>query len=125
MSKYISCGKYNNYYKYVFLTIFFSLLSNALFGNGNCNDSNLIFIAQLYPHEAKTTQLNLSHHIIIHNIYRNFFIIIISIILYNYEKYRSKSEKDEETAKQTGSIELIYEDLEKNLQRKSILNKYL
>ena len=122
MSKYISCGKYNNYYKYVFLTIFFSLLSNALFGNGNCNDSNLIFIAQLYPDEAKTTQLNLSHHIIIHNIYRNFFIIIISIILYSYEKYRSKSEKIGEKVEKTGSIELIYEDLEKDLQRKSILN---
>ena len=121
MAKYISCGKYNNYYKYILLTILFSLLSTSLFGNGYCNDSNLIFIAQLYPDKTKTTQLNLSHHIIFHNIYRNFFIIIISIILYNYEKYSSKSEKNEESAKQTG-IELIYEDLEKELEQKSILN---
>ena len=119
MAKYISCGKYNNYYKYILLTIFFSFLSTTLFGNGYCNDSNLIFIAQSYPDKAKETQITLSHHIIIHNIYRNFFIIIISIILYKYEKYRTKSEKDEEAAKQTG-IELIYEDLEKELQRKSI-----
>ena len=102
--KYISCGKYNNYYKYILLTILFYLLSTSLFGNGNCNDSNLIFIAQLYPDEAKTTQENLSHHIIIHNIYRNFFIIIISIILYSYEKYKSISEKIEEKVEKLGVL---------------------
>ena len=122
MVKYISCGKYNNYYKYILLTILFSLISTILFGNGYCNDSELIYIAGIYSEETKTIQVNLSHHIIIHNIYRNFFIIIISIILYNYEKYRTKSEKNEEKVEKTGSIELIYEDLEKNLQRKSILN---
>ena len=122
MGKYLSCGKYNNYYKYILLTKLFSLISTILFGNGYCNDSELIYIAGIYSEETKTIQVNLSHHIIIHNIYRNFFIIIISIILYSYEKYRSKSEKIEEKVEKTGSIELIYEDLEKDLQRKSILN---
>ena len=122
MGKYLSCGKYNNYYKYILLTILFSLISTILFGNGYCNDSELIYIAGIYSEETKTIQVNLSHHIIIHNIYRNFFIIIISIILYSYEKYSSKSEKIEEKVEKTGSIELIYEDLEKDLQRKSILN---
>ena len=56
----------------MFLTILFNLLSNALFGNGYCNDSNSIFIAKLYPDETKRIQDNLSHHIIIHNMYRNF-----------------------------------------------------
>ena len=72
MGKYLSCGKYNNYYKYILLTILFSLICTILFGNGYCNDSDLIYIARIYPDETQRIQVNLSHHIIIHNIYRNF-----------------------------------------------------
>ena len=54
MGKYLSCGKYNNYYKYILLTILFSLISTILFGNGYCNDSELIYIAGIYSEETKT-----------------------------------------------------------------------
>ena len=86
MGKFISCGKYNNYYKYILLATLFSVITTILFGSGNCNDSNLIHIARLYPEENETIQVSLSHHIIIHNIYRNFSLLIISIILFCYEK---------------------------------------
>ena len=112
-----SCGKYNNYYKYIFLSVLFCIISTILFGYGYCNDSNFINIAQIFLDETKAKLF--SYHIIIHNIYRHFMILIISIILYYYEKYISKSQK-EETLKNNG-IELIYENLEKNLEKKSII----
>ena len=120
MGKYFGCGKYNNYYKYIFLTIFFSLISTLLFGNGQCNDSHLMHIAKAYPEKTKNTQESLSNHIIIHNIYRNIGILIISIISYKYEKYYSKSKKEEENNKNTG-IQLIYEDTLLKYEKKSSL----
>ena len=120
MGKYFGCGKYNSYYKYIFLTIFFSLISTLLFGNGQCNDSHLMHIAKAYPEKTKNTQESLSNHIIIHNIYRNIGILIISIISYKYEKYYSKSKKEEENNKNTG-IQLIYEDTLLKYEKKSSL----
>ena len=104
-----SCGKYNNYYKYIFLSVLFCIISTILFGYGYCNDSNFINIAQIFLDETKAKLF--SYHIIIHNIYRNFMVLIISIILYYYEKYISKSYKNKEESKNIG-IELIYENIE-------------
>ena len=81
MAKFIRCGKYNNYYKYIILTIFFRVISDILFGIG-CS----VQIVRLYPEETEKIQTALYNHIIIHNIYRNFGILIISIILSCYEK---------------------------------------
>ena len=120
MAKYISCGKCNKYIKYILLSVFFSCISTMLFGYGYCNESNSLKITQLYPEETKKIQDSISTHIIIHNIYRNFMILIISIIFYNYEKYNTKSQKSEKATKNIG-VELIYENVEENLEKKSIL----
>ena len=92
-----------------------------IFGKGYCNDAKNIYIARVYPEETEKIQIALSHHIIIRNIYRNFGILIISIILLYYEKYSLKSKRDEENAKNAGT-ELIYEDTLEELEKKSLLN---
>ena len=116
MVKFISCGKYNNYYKYILLSSFFRIVSDILFGFG-CP----IQIVRLYPEETEKIQTALYFHIIIHNIYRNFGILIISIILSYYEYYSLKSQKTEEKHKNKG-IALIYEDTMEELKQKSFLN---
>ena len=123
MAKYISCGKCNKYILYILLSVFFSCISTMLFGYGYCNESNSLKITQLYPEETKKIQESLSTHIIIHNIYRNLMILIISLILYKYEKNSIKSQKEE-------SIEIkeIIEkftnksNFKKKLDRKSIVH---
>ena len=123
MAKYISCGKCNKYILYILLSVFFSCISTMLFGYGYCNESNSLKITQLYPEETKKIQDSLSTHIIIHNIYRNLMILIISLILYKYEKNSIKSQKEE-------SIEIkeIIEkftnksNFKKKLDRKSIVH---
>ena len=112
MVKYIRCGKYINYYKYIGLATLFSVICSILFGSGLCAGTNSIYIARFFPDETKEIQIALSHHIIIHNIYRNLGILIISIILYNYEQNSLKSKKKEESLEKMGSsFELIYEDV--------------
>ena len=122
MGKFLSCGKYNENYKYILLAVIFGLISTIIFGKGYCKDSKYIYFARAYPEETEKIQIALSHHIIIHNIYRNFGILIISIILLYYEKYSLKSKRDEENAKNNNGIELIYEDTLEELEKKSLLN---
>ena len=118
MGKYLGCGKYNTYYKYILLTTLFSFLSAIIFGYGYCNNSDSLKYTRIYK---KLSQHLLSRHIIIHNIYCNFGILIISVILYNYEKYTSKSEKEKEKSNNTAGIKLIHSNTEKDLEKKSLL----
>ena len=127
MGKYFTWGKFNNYYKYILLTVLFGFISNVLFGPGYCNDSEKIFLAHLYPDETEKTQIALSQHIIIHNIYRYIIILIISIILNIYEKNSSKNQKKEDNNRNTSvqlnpEIELIYdEEIGKEKQKPGLL----
>ena len=120
MGKYVSCGEFNKHIKYILFSVFFSCLSTTLFGYGYCNESHSLNIAQVYPDETGITQVSLSKHIIIHNIYRNFILLIVSIILYNYELYSTKSSRIEEEVKNIG-VELIYENTEKKMEKDSLL----
>jgi len=119
MAKFITCGKYNNYYKYILLASFFRIISDILFGI-DCP----IQIVRLYPEETEKIQKALHIHIIIHNIYRHFGIIIISIIFSCYEQYSLKSQKNEEKNKNKG-IELIYENTMEELKQKAIINIFV
>lgn len=128
MGKYCSCGKCNSYYKYILLAILFCFICTVLFGIGYCNDSNLIYLARAFPEDTFNTQESLSHHIIIHNIYRNFGIVIISIILYKYQKKNLKNENKNklETVKTEElnlhvEIELIHENNTMDLGQKSYI----
>jgi len=118
MGKYLGCGKYNTYYKYILLTTLFSFLSAIIFGYGYCNNLDSLKYTRIYK---KLSQHLLSRHIIIHNIYCNFGILIISVILYNYEKYTSKSEKEKEKSNNNAGIKLIHSNTEKDLEKKSLL----
>ena len=115
MVKYIKCGKYNTYYKYISSATLFCVLSTILLGYGYCNDTHLL----KFPRTEG--QKLLSQHIIIHNIYLNAGIIIFSLILYKYEKLIFKNDKKKEKPKHA-IIELIHEDTEKNLEEQSFLN---
>ena len=128
MGKYCSCGKCNSYYKYILLAILFCFICTVLFGIGYCNDSNLIYLARAFPEDSFNTQESLSHHIIIHNIYRNFGIAIISIILYKYQQKNLKNENKNklETVKTEElnlhvEIELIHENNAMDLGQKSYI----
>ena len=128
MAKYISCGKINNYYKYIILTVIFSFISTSLFGYGYCNYAKEIYFGQVYPNEIQDVQVTLSHHIIIHNFYRNIFIYIISMILVKYEqKNFSDNDKNIENAKRiiTKEVKLIYEESQQYIKRESDFNIYL
>ena len=115
MKKYLGFGKFNAYYKYIFVSAFFALITNILFGYGYCSGLDLLKIPKT------DTQLILRNHIIIHNIYRHIGIIIISLIFYLYEIYISKSEIEREKGK-SSHIVLIYDDTENELIKKSIFN---
>ena len=129
MAKYISCGKINNYYKYIILTVIFSFISTSLFGYGYCNYAQEIYFGKVYPNEIQAVQETLSHHIIIHNFYRNIFIYIISMILVKYEqKNFSDNDKNIENAKNinnTKEVKLIFEESQQYIKRESDFNIYL
>ena len=121
MGKYLSCGKLNNYYKYIFLAAAFSLISTIITGIGYCNNANVIYIAHLYPEETEKTQIALSYHIIIHNIYRYIIILIISIFLFKYEKSHSQSQKEKNKENFAMKIKFLYQKDIEEIKQKSKL----
>ena len=107
--KYLSCGEYNKNYKYILLTVIFSYISTVLFGTGYYYYTKDIYFGKIYPDKIQKTQETLSHHIIIHNIYRNIGILIISIILIKYEqKSISSNNKNNIKTVNNNELKLIY-----------------
>ena len=107
MGKYLGCGSYHKYYKYIFFTTLFVSITHILFGYGYCSGF------EPFKLPNTDTQLILSHHVIIHNIYRHMGLIIISFLLYKYEIYISKNEVKGEEDKYFGLI-LINDKKEKD-----------
>lgn len=86
MGKLIGCGKFNNYYKYIFLSIAFRILNNSLYGY-NYNET---FVELKIFYEG--TQKKFSKHYLIHQIFNYLGIYFISLILFKYEM--NSSSKD-------------------------------
>ena len=130
MGKYLSCGEYNKNYKYIILSVIFSFITTALFGYGHCIEGKEIYFGKIYSEDIQSIQEDLSHHIIIHNIYRNIVVLIISLILFKYEQKDSESKiNNTKTIKSINNrsnteIELIYEENIVNVKSESNLFIY-
>ncbi len=110
MGNYIGCGKFNKYYYYIFLTFFFELLNDFLYGF-----NYLDFLKDAKFIDTKT-QMYFSWHHIIHQIFNYFGTFILA---YGFEKYEIYSIKQllsmaqpPEQNKDVMQISLIHNDLE-------------
>ena len=107
MGKLISCGKFNNYYKYIFLSIVFKILNDSLYGF-NYNET-FVEIKIFY----KGTQKKFSKHYLIHQIFNHLGIYFISLILLKYEKDSSSKDLNSIAEKEkisSSHIVLIHTD---------------
>ena len=105
MGKLISCGKFNNYYKYIFLSIAFRILNDSLYGY-NYNET---FVELKIFYEG--TQKKFSKHYLIHQIFNYLGLYFISLILLKYEMNLSSKDLIAEKEKISSShIVLIHVD---------------
>ena len=108
MGKIISFGKSNNYYKYIFLSIFFKMINEGLYGF-NYNDS-LDEIKIISSHKQKL----FSKHRLIHQMVNYMGTLLISFLCDKYSsrqqkiKGKSKVSSEEEKVNQTSHIILIH-----------------
>ena len=109
MRKYLSCGKFNKYSYYIFLSIFFDLINDALYG------FNYLDIFQDVKILDTKAQKYFSWHHIIHQTFNYFGVIIFAIIIIIYEKNASKKPykiSNSKTDSNTKQILLIHNDSE-------------
>ena len=116
MQKYIGLGEWNKNFKYIFITGFFSVLTDFLFGD-ELNDSfNMV---KFYNSK---TQIELYNHITVHEIFRYFGLFIILLIIYviQFKKESNNHTTNENTNNNSrnpsSSIILIYNNEEKRKQ---------
>ena len=95
MTHCITFGKCNRYVKYIFLSAFFLFLTNLLYGfKFNNNFGNIgIFLTNNNNTNSTNTQDILFVHSSIHDIFRYFGVIILSLIFYICQRNRMKNEK--------------------------------
>ena len=87
MGKYISCGKFNNYFYYIIFTFFFDLLNDALYGFNYIDMFNEMKIIK------SDTQNYFSWHHLIHQIFNYFGTFVFA---YCFEKYEIRSSRREQ-----------------------------
>ena len=110
---FISWGKCNKNYKYMFLTSLFAFFTNYIFGY-IYNDYKSVF-----KFIDTENQIKLSNHIIYHYIFRFLTIFIISFFLFRYEiKARNQIIKKEPKDNSELALVLIYQDSKSDLLSK-------
>ena len=110
MSKIISCGKFNHYYKNILLSSLFLFLNLMTFGI-NYNDSFVEI--KLFPDKG---QPYFSKHKYIHFIFCYFFTFLLGMIYIIIDKKRTErnsigSNKSQQTESSNSSIKLIHKDI--------------
>jgi len=126
MSKCITCGGFNKYFIYIFLSIFFKVFNYSLYGY-NYNDGF---------EEVKIintpTQDYFSCHNLIHQIFGYIGTTIISIFFYKYEVNASKKEgvdpvtnPSKSNNKKSIEIQLIHNDEEDNIDINSDKSSFI
>ena len=119
MGKYISCGQYNKYYKYIILGIFFNILVNFIFGFDLNDDFKQLL---LFPSDG---QKKLYKHATVHEIFQYIGIFIFSCII---ERISNKNEIISQgvlsllTERSDSKAILIFKDSQDEIGRISILN---
>ena len=91
MGKYISFGKFNNYFYYIILTFFFALLNDFLYG---FNYLDIFIEVKIIDTKA---QDYFSWHYFIHQIFNYFGTFIFATLFYKYEIFSSRSENERES----------------------------
>ena len=83
MGKYINCGKWNHYYKYPFLAIFFIILYDIIKG---VNYEDIFTTIQI----IKQSKLNFPSHNYIHQMFNYLGVFIFSLIFHLINLYKNK-----------------------------------
>jgi len=117
MVNYIRIGSFNKNSKYIFILIFFRFLTNSIFGlvyNNNYKSFKLISIRN---------QERLSAHSSIYTFFCYIMVLILSCILYMYERKVTQSDsliiKNIERTSNLSAMELIHNDWNPDLLKKS------
>jgi hypothetical protein len=119
MGKYISCGQYNKYYKYIILGIFFNVLVAFIFGLDLNDDFKELL---LFPSDE---QKKLYKHTTVHKIFQYIGIFICSCII---ERISNKNEISSQrvfsflTARSDSKAILIFKDSQDEIGKISILS---
>ena len=126
MAKCISCGGFNKYFIYIFLSIFFKILNDSLYGynyNDGFEDVKII---------NTPTQDYFSWHNLIHQIFGYIGTTIISIFFYKYEVNASKKEgvntltnPSNANNKKNIEIQLIHNDAEDSININSDKSSFI
>ena len=117
MGKYISFGKYNNLYKYIWIYIIIRLFNDYLF--------TAIFPDQIRPNIFSTS--NYPPDIFVQGLFNYLGVLIFSIFLFLYEKKQIKNNGNNAGKKDTANLmhkySLIYfnDDQTRNFKLKSII----
>jgi hypothetical protein len=126
MAKCISCGGFNKYFIYIFLSISFKILNDSLYGY-NYNDAFEDVKIFNTP-----TQDYFSWHNLIHQIFGYIGTTIMSIFFYKYELYVSKKEEVgrapnpfNHNNKKNIEIQLIHNDAEDNIDINSDKSSFI
>ena len=109
MGKYISFGKWNHYYKYPFLAIFFTLLYDIIKG---VNYENIFRTIQIFGQ----SKINFSSHNYIHQIFNYLVLFIFSLIFhinksYSYKEDSLNTSSSSDSSSRHSKITLIHNDL--------------
>ena len=122
--KYITCGKFRKSFIYIILSIFFLLLKDSLNGFNYLNSFNEIRIFN------SKIQKKFEKHILIHNTFNYFGILIISFFFHRYEKKCSENKNNlllsRASSNKNTNIILIYKSNDKDFtSKKSFIIFYM
>ena len=129
MGKYLSCGQYNIYFKYIILNILFDLLNDCFYGYNIYG--NLFLKVKIWSDGA---QDSLSNHYLIHNTFDYLGVFLFSFLYHKYDTYILKKDlkqplKEELTNKEkkrrASQILLIHNVNNINLEEQFLKSKDL
>ena len=114
MVKYITFGEYNKNYKFIFLVIIFSFLSDEL--------SSFLYNILYYNKKISLRSLLLLEHEYLIDTFTNFVIFIFSCFLLKYENKLSENEKSADKINSSKSLKGCFKNIEINEEQKKKLS---
>ena len=122
-TKWLSCGEYNIYFKYILLATLYKIINDCLYGFFIYED--LFVTVKIFPDGA---QKYLSKHYLIHSIFNYLGTFLFSYLYYKYETYVSRRDlkNSKITIKKQNSssqIVLIHNDSNGNIEDKVLYSK--
>ena len=119
MAKYFRLGSFNKNAKYIFITIFFKILANSIFGiKYNIN----IKMYEFFKLINTEWQEKISAHSTIHKFFCYIIFLFLSGIMYRYETKAAQGDsiiRNTERISNLSAIKLIHNDGNPDLLKKS------